>query len=80
MEGEREGSEGGDGEREIERGASITPLNLPVTVKGEGWGVNGGRMGRGVDGGEKEWPFTLMCWVKVSYLFLLSRSSPEQFK
>lgn len=29
------GREGGDGEKEIEREASITPLNLPVTPGGE---------------------------------------------
>lgn len=34
------GREAGDGEKEIERGASITPLNLPVT--------------RGESGGERE--------------------------
>ena len=33
MEGER-AREGGDGEREIERGTSITPFNLPVIARG----------------------------------------------
>lgn len=42
--GERKGGgRDGDGEREIQRGASITPLNLPVTAQawiGKGGGVS----------------------------------------
>lgn len=46
MEGERAGArEGGDGEREIERGTSITPFNLPVTAGEGGWAL--GEVGGG---------------------------------
>lgn len=38
-----EGERGGeDGEREIRRGASITPLNLPVTAQAKMEGVGSG--------------------------------------
>lgn len=56
-----EGKEGGDGEGEIQRGASITPLNLPVTAEARmeegGWGCGGGCR------------FYLDCWSKVCFLY-----------
>ena len=47
--GRERGREGGEGEREIERGASITPLNLPVSEKGRR-GRAGGPTGLGKGG------------------------------
>lgn len=53
----------GGGEREIQRGASINPLNLPATAQARMWRVGGG--------GEGNWLF-LDSWSKVSSLLLAS--------